>query len=211
MVERVATWLLGNIAGPGVDVQVEAAPGLPAFNIVGLADKAVSEAKERVRAALDRLRPRTPCPPYHRQSRTGRPAEGRQSLRSADRARADGSDRRYPRRRAGGLHGPGRTGLDGSIAPVAGDCRPRLRRSQGTRADLPRRMRRGSRLGQPRDRDRRGASLIQLANHFKGTQVLFAAAAENPRGRGVRSISPTSKDRKARSARSKSQRPADTI
>ena len=28
------------------------APGLPAFNIVGLPDKAVSEARERVRAAL---------------------------------------------------------------------------------------------------------------------------------------------------------------
>ena len=35
-----------------VDVQVQVAPGLPAFNIVGLPDKAVSEAKERVRAAL---------------------------------------------------------------------------------------------------------------------------------------------------------------
>jgi magnesium chelatase family protein len=31
---------------------VQVAPGLPAFNIVGLPDKAVSEAKERVRAAL---------------------------------------------------------------------------------------------------------------------------------------------------------------
>jgi magnesium chelatase family protein len=28
------------------------APGLPAFNVVGLPDKAVSEARERVRAAL---------------------------------------------------------------------------------------------------------------------------------------------------------------
>src|SRR5262245_55179943 len=35
-----------------VDVQVQVAPGLPAFNVVGLPDKAVSEARERVRAAL---------------------------------------------------------------------------------------------------------------------------------------------------------------
>src|SRR3989442_6269699 len=35
-----------------VDVQVQVAPGLPAFHVVGLADKAVSEARERVRAAL---------------------------------------------------------------------------------------------------------------------------------------------------------------
>ena len=35
-----------------VEVQCSLAPGLPAFNIVGLPDKAVSEARERVRAAL---------------------------------------------------------------------------------------------------------------------------------------------------------------
>jgi magnesium chelatase family protein len=35
-----------------VDVQVQIASGLPAFLIVGLADKAVTEARERVRAAL---------------------------------------------------------------------------------------------------------------------------------------------------------------
>jgi len=35
-----------------VDVQVQVAPGIPAFNVVGLPDKAVSEARERVRAAL---------------------------------------------------------------------------------------------------------------------------------------------------------------
>ena len=33
-------------------MQVQVAPGLPAFNVVGLPDKAVSEARERVRAAL---------------------------------------------------------------------------------------------------------------------------------------------------------------
>jgi magnesium chelatase family protein len=35
-----------------VDVQVQMAPGLPAFALVGLADKAVGESRERVRAAL---------------------------------------------------------------------------------------------------------------------------------------------------------------
>lgn len=35
-----------------MEVQCSVAPGLPKFNIVGLADKAVGESKERVRAAL---------------------------------------------------------------------------------------------------------------------------------------------------------------
>ncbi|MDA8983854.1 YifB family Mg chelatase-like AAA ATPase [Planktomarina temperata] len=38
-----------------VEVQCAVAPGLPSFQIVGLANKAVSEARKRVRAALDAL------------------------------------------------------------------------------------------------------------------------------------------------------------
>src|SRR5438552_805252 len=53
MVQRVSTVAFEGIEARAVDVQVQVAPGLPAFNIVGLPDKAVSEAKERVRAALD--------------------------------------------------------------------------------------------------------------------------------------------------------------
>jgi magnesium chelatase family protein len=52
MVQRVATVAFEGIEARALDVQVQVAPGLPAFNVVGLPDKAVSEARERVRAAL---------------------------------------------------------------------------------------------------------------------------------------------------------------
>src|SRR5437868_5058917 len=52
MVQRVSTVAFEGIEARAVDVQVQVAPGLPAFHVVGLADKAVSEARERVRAAL---------------------------------------------------------------------------------------------------------------------------------------------------------------
>jgi magnesium chelatase family protein len=52
MVQRVATVAFEGVETRPVDVQVQVSPGLPAFNLVGLADKAVTEAKERVRAAL---------------------------------------------------------------------------------------------------------------------------------------------------------------
>ena len=52
MVQRVTTVAFEGIEARAVDVQVQVAPGLPAFNVVGLPDKAVSEARERVRAAL---------------------------------------------------------------------------------------------------------------------------------------------------------------
>ena len=52
MVQRVSTVAFEGIEARSVDVQVQVAPGLPAFAIVGLPDKAVSEARERVRSAL---------------------------------------------------------------------------------------------------------------------------------------------------------------
>jgi hypothetical protein len=54
MVQRVSTVAFKGIEARAVDVQVRVAPGLPAFTIVGLPDKAVSEARERVRSALTR-------------------------------------------------------------------------------------------------------------------------------------------------------------
>jgi magnesium chelatase family protein len=52
MVARVATISLEGIEARSVDVQVQITPGSVVFTLVGLPDKAVSEARERVRAAL---------------------------------------------------------------------------------------------------------------------------------------------------------------
>jgi magnesium chelatase family protein len=52
MVQRVATVAFEGIEARAVDVQVQVAPGLPAFLVVGLADKSVTEARQRVRSAL---------------------------------------------------------------------------------------------------------------------------------------------------------------
>lgn len=55
MVARVNTVAFQGIDVKPVDVQVQISNGLPAFHIVGLADKAVAESKERVRGALHAL------------------------------------------------------------------------------------------------------------------------------------------------------------
>ncbi len=52
MVSRAYTVAFQGIDARLVEVQCAITPGLPAFSIVGLPDKAVSEARERVRAAL---------------------------------------------------------------------------------------------------------------------------------------------------------------
>jgi len=49
---RVSSFAFNGIDAVPVDVQVQLSSGLPAFLVVGLADKAVAEARERVRAAL---------------------------------------------------------------------------------------------------------------------------------------------------------------
>src|ERR1700754_867841 len=55
MVARVNTVAFEGIEVRPIDVQVQIAGGLPNFIIVGLADKAVAESKERVRGALHAL------------------------------------------------------------------------------------------------------------------------------------------------------------
>ncbi|CAK0778622.1 Competence protein ComM [uncultured Gammaproteobacteria bacterium] len=55
VVARVNTVAFQGIKVLDIDVQVQLSSGLVAFNVVGLADKAVAESRERVRAALHAL------------------------------------------------------------------------------------------------------------------------------------------------------------
>lgn len=55
MVSRTYTVAFEGVEARTVEVQCAVTPGLPAFSIVGLPDKAVSEARDRVRAALNAL------------------------------------------------------------------------------------------------------------------------------------------------------------
>lgn len=55
MVAHVQTVAFEGVETTAVDVQVQIAPGLPAFTVVGLPDKAVAESRERVRAAIHAL------------------------------------------------------------------------------------------------------------------------------------------------------------
>ena len=52
---RVKSGGVLGIEGFEVDVEVDIANGLPQFSIVGLGDKAINEARERVRSALKNI------------------------------------------------------------------------------------------------------------------------------------------------------------
>mgnify|MGYP006208354741 FL=1 len=52
MVARAYTVAFEGVEARMVEVQCAIAPGMPYFGVVGLPDKAVSEARERVRCAI---------------------------------------------------------------------------------------------------------------------------------------------------------------
>ncbi|MDF1802949.1 YifB family Mg chelatase-like AAA ATPase [Thalassovita sp.] len=55
MIARAYTVAFEGVSARPVEVQCAVSPGMPAFSIVGLPDKAVSEARDRVRAALSSM------------------------------------------------------------------------------------------------------------------------------------------------------------
>lgn len=55
MVAIVSTVAYLGLEARAVEVQCQIAPGMVAFSVVGLPDKAVAESRERVRAAIAAL------------------------------------------------------------------------------------------------------------------------------------------------------------
>jgi magnesium chelatase family protein len=174
MVARVSTVAFQGIDVLAIDVQVQIAAGLPAFSVVGLADKAIAESRERVRAALVALGLSLP------------PKRITVNLAPADVAK-EGSHFDLPIALAllsamGVVDGDelasrvviGELALDGRISPVAGVLPAAIHAHTGDKG-----------LICPAANGPEAAwvdglevvapdSLIALVNHFKGTQVTTA-------------------------------------
>jgi magnesium chelatase family protein len=212
MVQRVATVAFEGIEARAVDVQVQVAPGLPAFNVVGLPDKAVSEARERVRSALVASGLALPA---RRITVNLAPADLPKEGSHYDLPIALGlmaAIGAIPADALGGFTVLGELGLDGSIAAVAGVLPAAIgANARGEGLICPAACGAEAAWASPEMEIIAAGSLIQLANHFRGSQVL---ARPQPRIREppVRSsISRTSRARRAPSARLRSRPPAGTI
>jgi len=173
MVQRVGTVAFEGIEARSVDVQVQVAPGLPAFNVVGLPDKAVSEARERVRAALVASGLALPA---RRITINLAPADLPKEGSHYDLPIALGlmaAIGAIPHDALAGFTVLGELGLDGSIAPVAGVLPAAIganARNEGL--ICPAGCGPEAAWASPEMEIVAASSLIQLANHFKGTQVL---------------------------------------
>ncbi len=179
MVARVRTVAFQGIEAVPVDVQVMIAPGKVGMHIVGLPDKAVAESRERVQAAL------------HASGLSMPSKKVTVNLAPADLPK-EGSHYDLPialglMAALGAIPGDaltnyvvlGELSLDGTIAPVAGS----LPAAIGANAD-------GKGLICPSECGPEAAwagadidivaprSLVSIANHFRGTQVLARPEAK---------------------------------
>jgi magnesium chelatase family protein len=173
MVQRVSTVAFEGIEARAVDVQVQVAPGLPAFNVVGLPDKAVSEARERVRAALVASGLALPA---RRITVNLAPADLPKEGSHYDLPIALGlmaAIGAVPPDALSGFTVLGELGLDGSIAAVAGVLPAAI--GANARNDgliCPAMCGPEAAWASPDMEIVAAGSLLQLANHFRGTQVL---------------------------------------
>jgi magnesium chelatase family protein len=176
MVAHIPTVAFEGVSVVDIDVQVQAAPGLPAFTIVGLPDKAVGESRERVRAALHALGLALP------------PKRITVNLAPADLLKEGGH---YdlpialgllavigvvPAEEVARFIAMGELALDGSLAPVAGVLPAAIHASASERGLIcpARQGPEAAWAGQGACEVEvlAAASLLQVINHFKGTQVL---------------------------------------
>ena len=174
---RLESFAFSGIEAAPVAVQVQISAGLPAFLIVGLPDKAVGEARERVRAALTAMG--LSLPPRRvliNLAPAGVLKEGSHFDLPVALAVLAAMDV-IPRDELAGYAALGELSLDGTLLPVAGvlpaamaasarDLGLICPASQGPEAAWAGRI---DILAAP--------SLLALINHFRGTQVLTAPEA----------------------------------
>ncbi|MCA3426254.1 MAG: ATP-binding protein, partial [Roseomonas sp.] len=176
-IARIATFAFAGIEAQAVEVQVQIAPGLPAFLVVGLPDKAVAESRERVRAALLGLGLSMP------------PKRVLVNLAPADIAK-EGSHFDLPialavlaamdvlpRDELAGFAALGELSLDGAIMPVAGVLPAALGASARDLGLICPAAQGGEAAWAGQIEVLAAPDLPALLNHFKGVQVLRAPEA----------------------------------
>ena len=177
MTSRVKTVAFQGIDVLDVDVQVQMSSGLPAFMVVGLPDKAVGESRERVRAALHAMGLALP------------PKRITVNLAPADLAK-EGSHYDLPialgllaamdvlpAEEIAAYAALGELALDGQLMPVAGVLPAAIHANgRGLGLVCPA-VQGGEDAWAGADGILAPVSLLQLINHFKGSQILAPPTA----------------------------------
>ncbi len=173
MVSRVRTVAFRGVEAVPVDVQVQVGPGAVAFTIVGLPDKAVGESRERVRSALIASGLSLPAKRVTvNLAPADLPKEGSHydlpialALMAAMGAIARDELEEFV--------ALGELGLDGALAPVAGALPAAIGANASGRGLIcPAASGPEAAWADEEMQILAPHSLLQLVNHFKGTQLL---------------------------------------
>ncbi len=185
-IARVQSFAFSGIEAVPIEVQVQISSGLPAFLVVGLPDKAVGEARERVRAALTAMG--LSLPPKRVLINLA-PADLLKEGSHFDLPIALGvlaAMEIVPRDEMLGYAALGELSLDGSINPVAGVLPAAIGASNRDLGLICPRAQGGEAAWAGRIEVLAPGDLLALINHFRGTQVLTppepAGVAEWVRG-----------------------------
>lgn len=172
MAARIHTVAFLGLQVVDVDVQVQVSTGLPAFNVVGLPDKAVAESRERVRSALTALG--LSLPPK-RITVNLAPADLLKEGSHFDLPIALGllmAMGVLPRDQVGSYSALGELALDGRLSPVAGVL-PAAFHALAQGQGLICAAAQGGEAAWADGLEVLAAnSLLSLVNHFRGFQVL---------------------------------------
>ena len=171
-IARVQSFAFAGIEAVAVEVQVQISGGLPALLVVGLPDKAVGEARERVRAALTAMGLSLP------------PKRILINLAPADLVK-EGSHFDLPialailaamdvlpRDEVAGYAALGELSLDGGLFPVAGVLPAAMAASARDLGLICPAVQGGEAAWAGRIEVLAAPDLLSLVNHFRGTQVL---------------------------------------
>jgi magnesium chelatase family protein len=174
LVARVRTVTFQGIDAVDVEAQVTITAGLPAFTVVGLADKTVGESRERVRAALAAMG--LALPPRHITVNLA-PADLVKEGSHFDLPIALGllaAMGVLPADEIASHVALGELALDGSLLPVAGVLPAAMAAAQSSRGFICPAACGGEAAWAHGLEVLAAPSLLALVNHFKGTQVLSA-------------------------------------
>ncbi|MBV9736072.1 MAG: YifB family Mg chelatase-like AAA ATPase [Acidisphaera sp.] len=171
-IARIRSFAFSGIEAVPIEVQVQISPGLPAFLVVGLPDKAVGEARERVRAALTAMG--LALPP-RRVLINLAPADLLKEGSHFDLPMALGvlaAMEVLPAEEVIGYAALGELSLDGSLNPVSGVLPAAIGASARELGLICPAEQGGEAAWAGRIEVLASPDLLSLINHFRGTQVL---------------------------------------
>ena len=172
MITRVSSLAFSGIDIVDVDVQVQIEPGIPKFTIVGLADKTIAESKERVRVALSSIGLSLPAKKILINLA---PADLIKEGSHFDLAISAGilaSIGALPADEIRNYLILGELSLDGSILPVSGVLPAAMGATARGKGLICSEHNGSEAAWSGNDNILAPGNLIELVNHFKGTQVL---------------------------------------